>query len=178
MSIKPKHIVIGGIALGLLILGASAAKAATTGKNLEFRLLPKLRKLDFDSLQIEVDAEITNPKGGSLLISDPKFILSHTPPNQSKAVGLALIDLEGRTFNVRPHSTAKLSDPDQLGGKLILTVPYSKLAVVAPGIFNAVTGIGPAFVADVHYRADVKAPNLPRFNYEDSDQLTIGKPAV
>ncbi len=65
---KATHLLFGGLALTALVVTYGAVRAANTGSKLELEPLPKFRKLDFEGLQIEIDAKFKNPTNGSLAL--------------------------------------------------------------------------------------------------------------
>jgi hypothetical protein len=172
---KATHLVIGGLTLAALVVTYGAVRAANTGSKLEFEPLPKFRKLDFEGLEIEIDAKYKNPTGGTLSLRNPVIVLSHQDRG-GLASELMRVNLTGRTITFRPKAEGKLSDPDQLGAKILVKMPYSRIMQVAPEAISAILGISPPYVIDVTTTATIEAPNVPTFRFTDRQSITLQMP--
>ena len=173
--LQPKHLVIGGLALTALAVTVAVARAVKTGTNLEFELLPKFRKLDFDGLVIEADAKFKNPTSGSLTLKNPLITLSNTGKD-GKAAEIMRLDLAGKAITISAKASGKLSDADQLGSKLLIKVPYTNIVQMAPDLLKAVLGVSKPYVLDVVTTANVEAPGLPPFKFTDKQSIAIKSP--
>lgn len=176
MPIKGKHIAIAGGALVLVALVAGTVRAAGTASNLETKLLPKFGGFQLTgNLTVNVDAQITNPKDGTLTVSDPVLALYRHPVTKD-SVPITTTDLTGTTVTIPPKSTIRLSDPNQIGQAIPVSVPTADIIQAIPEAIAALTGVGGPFVLAVHVTAKVKAPNLPRFSHTIKENVAITRP--
>lgn len=175
MPFKGKHVAIAGGALVLFALLASTVKAAGTAKNLETRLFPKISGFKlFGDLIVDVDAQIHNPTGGSLAISNPVIELFRPPVTKATAP-IASTSMKG-TIRIAPNKSLRLSDPGQLGKPITLAVPTAQIISAIPEAMAALTGVGGPFVLEVRVKVGVKAPNVPAFTHTITEQLAITSP--
>ena len=174
---EAKHLLIGGATLTVIVVAYGAIRAANTGSKLEFEPLPKFRRLDFDGLEVEIDASFKNPTGGTLRLHDTVSVLSHKDSG-GLVSELMRVNLTGRTITFLPKSEGKLSDPGQLGAKILVKVPYTRIMQVAPDAISAILGLAPPYVIDVTTTATVEAPNVPTFKFTDRQRITLQMPVA
>ena len=170
-----RTIVMVGLGFTALVVLAGVAQAANTGKKLEFTPQPKFRKLDFEGLQVEMDVAFRNPTSGRLRVHDPLVVMRQQIEGAENGELLRL-DLKGRSLIIQPKAEGKLSDPDQLGGKILLKVPYAKMLQFAPEAISAVLGLGKPFVIEVETHLTVEAPNVPTVRLKDRQSITLQQP--
>lgn len=165
---EARHVLAGGIALTALVVGVGIYRAASTGARLELDMEPRLRRLDFAGLQVELDASFKNPTRGAVALRDPVVRLTLEDGTQ-----LMHLDMSGRVIDIRPLSEGRLSDPAQLGGKIVLRVPYEVILRLAPQAVQAILGATPPLRLLVRTTATVTAPNVPPLPYADTTPILI-----
>lgn len=169
---KPKHIIVAGVVLVGLSLVAATAKAAHTGKNLDVALKPRV-KPGLAVTTIWIDGTITNPTGGSIIVSDPVIVLSR------QGQQIKRLDFSGKTLAISPRSSIALSDPVENGGMgevIRMEFATADLVRMFPAALAAIMGTGPEFILNVDAAMLVKAPNLPRVSYSVSEPITLRSP--
>lgn len=167
--------ITGGF-LALVAILAGTVKAANTASHLEAELIPKFGGFRLlGNLTVNVDAEIRNPKGGTLVISDPVFALYRHPVTRD-SLPITTTDLKGSVITIQPHSTIRLSDPDQLGSAIPISVPTAQIIQAIPEAIAALTGVGGPFVMEVYVTVTVSAPNVPRIRHTIKEQVAITSP--
>jgi hypothetical protein len=165
---EARHVLIGGLALTALVVGVGIYRASNTGAKLELDMEPRLRRLDFAGLQVELDAAYKNPTRGAVTLRNPVVRLTLEDGTQ-----LMHLDMAGREIDIQPLSEGKLSDPAQLGGKIVLRVPYEVILRLAPQAVQAILGATPPLRLLVRTTATVTAPNLPPLPYADTTPILI-----
>ena len=154
---------------GLAYAGIRAGKAAM---NVEVRLLPRLRKLNFQGIELDFDAELTNHRGGTFKVLQPRiraFFRDHL---------LIDLDLSDKQITVPPHSTIALSDADQLGGPLRIVLPLAGLLGLVPDLVGAMSGIlaGEETGLTVTFSGRFQAPNFPTVPFDITQGIELQSP--
>lgn len=165
---EAKHVLVGGLVLTAVVVGVGIYRASNTGAKLELDMEPRLKRLDFVGLQIELDAAYRNPTKGAVTLRNPVVRVTLEDGTQ-----LMHLDMTGREIDIQPLSEGKLSDPAQLGGKIALKVPYEVILRLAPQAIQAILGATPPLKLLVRTTATVMAPNVPPLPYADTTPILI-----
>ena len=167
---KPKHLLIPAAALlltGLVYSGYQSAKAAI---NLQAKFMPKFRKLNWQELVVEIDAELQNDEPGEFTLFSPLVALHFAGREVFR------LDLPEGVVTVAPFSKSRLSD--LLGEVTLLRVPTARLIEMVPDLFEGVLGAfgGKFLEATLHFSGRFQAPNFPPVPFRIARKISIQSP--
>ena len=152
-----KFLLWGGLALTVLLGGYSSAQAVNAMNQIEYELHPQFAGLNSTGIVLHLDLSYVNDTPGTVQLSDTLIEVYHRDKQ------LAKVDLRRSEISVRPRSRGRLSDPDQLGDSISVSIPLELVRQLAPGAVSAFLGFGPPMKLEVAVKTKVKIPWLPRF---------------
>lgn len=167
---KTKHILIPAAVLLLAGFAFSGVQAAQAALNLETKLLPRFRTLNWQELVVEIDAELSNSEAGQFTLFSPLVVL------QMGGREVFRLDLPEGVAVVAPYSRSLLSE--LMGGAIFLRVPTARLTELVPELFNGVLGVfgGRELKATLYFSGRFQAPNFPPLPFKISRKITLQSP--
>lgn len=171
--LKPKHIFLIGTGLLLGGVAFAATRTLSTAKNIEAKLMPRVRRFDLRELVLEIDGELVNNRAGAFAVVSPQLVVSHEEKT------LLELDLAGKRLSIQPYSTIKLSDEDQLGEPIVLVFPLARLAELVPDAVNmalGMLGMGSPGRLRIDFSGTLLAPNFPGIPVSVSQELELKPP--
>lgn len=173
MPIKPKYFLYGAGALIVAGVIYGVSRTVHTGNNLDVKLLPKIKRWGFDTVDVELDAWLKNPTGGSIQVHDLQVGLYHNDPKRKNPI-TAPLKVPG-TVTIPAKFEGPLSHPDVYGRKLLISPRYAEVLAIAGPVVNAWVGNGPATAIDVVAPMEVESPTMLRTPFTFETQIPVGK---